>query len=213
MCIRSSEAAPWRERAFLITLKHWLVCCSAACFHRKCFTYSLPLSYFFLTTCRVLIGGIWIHRLAYADDIDQRNEKLGDFSPRPAIPNQLPAAFNDHQLLKDESHAVFTKDGKKENLSLQPGGNINWFEDFTYLCSLITSDNNHSKDISTLLKIRPFNTLIIPIAIYACESWMAASFAQPHSKQSHLAVLWAIRARTGSLILGCLKASNKNATT
>ena len=83
----------------------------------------------------------------------------------------------------------------QESLSLQlGGGNIERVEDFTYLGSLITSDNNYSKNIkkrlalanysfkvlmpiwrnknlSTLLKIKIFKTLIISIAIYACESW------------------------------------------
>lgn len=144
----------------------------------------------------VHIGGISIDKLAYADDIDQVAENLGDLQSQADNIQSTTSSFGmTINSSKTKAMLCSRKSENQETLSLQLGGdNIEWVEDFTYLGSLITSDNNHSKDIkrrlalanssfkalmpiwrnknlSTLLKTRLFNTLIIPIAMYACESW------------------------------------------
>ena len=143
-----------------------------------------------------LVGGVVIDKLAYADDIVLIAESLQDLQSQAnsvhSSTNLFGMAIN---TSKTKAMRCSRKFDSQVNLSLQLGeGTIEWVEGFAYLGSLLTYDNNQLKDIkrrltlanssfkalmpiwrnknlTTTLKTRLFYSLIIPIAIYACESW------------------------------------------
>ena len=148
------------------------------------------------TTCGAHIGGVQIDKLAYADDIDEMAETPEDLQ---AVANDVFEATSSFGMIINVSKTKAMCCSRKPQDTVKPdlkinGESIQWVDEFPYLGSLITSDNSlskdikrrlalasssfkalmpiwRSKDLSLRLKTRLFDTLIIPIAIYSCETW------------------------------------------
>ena len=136
-------------------------------------------------------------KLSYADNTHLIAEPLQDLQFRANTAPSSTTLFG---------RVINTSKMKAKRCSLQPdslvnptlqlgGGIIEWMENFTYLGSLLLiTTSETSRDAwhlqtpvlkpwcpsggITIYQTRLFDSLIIPIAIYACESWTLKNYDQ-----------------------------------
>lgn len=143
----------------------------------------------------VTVNGTNIDTLAYADDLDKLAETESSLQ---AQASELETAANSFGMFINPKKTKAMRTTKDPNPSpvhvVVSGEEVESVTKFVYLGSLISSDNNCSDDIkrrlalgsasfkrllplfknkhlSMQLKLRLFDSLIIPVAMYACETW------------------------------------------
>ena len=146
-------------------------------------------------TNTAMIGGIVIDKLAYVDDIDMLIGSVTELQTKTDKLEVVTGIFG-MKINEDKTksmHMSRFNNPSPPKIKLN-GTEIEWVDSFTYLWSQITSDNNHSVDIkwrlalgsatfkalmliwkqhriSVKLKLKLCCSIIIPIAMYGCETW------------------------------------------
>ena len=141
----------------------------------------------------VNLYGTKVNNLRYADDIIGVTETAGELQELTSSINTVSERIG-MQINKDKTNTMMI--GRRhENFNIQINNEeLKQVKDFVYLGSKFTENNDHSEDIkrrlvlarqkfaqlkaiwkskyiSTELKIRLYNALIVPIAIYGSETW------------------------------------------
>ena len=141
------------------------------------------------------IGGVLVNKLAYADDIDQLSTTVADLQRQADCLNEATKPFGMQINAKKTKVMITSRQKQAATPSIMIDGQpVETVDQFVYLGSLLTADNCHTSDIkrrlalasssfkrltniwkcrnlSNQLKVQLFNSLIVPIAIYGCETW------------------------------------------
>ena len=141
------------------------------------------------------IGGVLIENLAYADDIDELANSTQELQAQADKLYDTTKPFG-MEINASKTKVMVTTRRELDNPPIITigGRQVETVDHFLYLGSLLSSDNCHSSDVkrrlalasssfrrlanlwksnhlSNKLKMRLFNSLVIPIVIYGCETW------------------------------------------